>query len=307
MTKGLLLVLVVSCTSAEQRGEDPSPVDTPRADAGVAVDATQPPPPPPKDAGNPGPTDAARGGWTITWRDEFDGPAGRGIDTSKWVFDVGGNGWGNSELQYYSDRADNARLDGEGHLVIRAAREAYKGRDYTSARLKTEGKFQQTYGRFEARAMMPPGRGLWPAFWLLGSNYTSVGWPASGEIDIMEFLGHDVRTIRGTLHGPGYSADRALSAKYSLGASKAFTDGFNVFAVEWSPGEIRFYVNEELYVRQTPQTLPAGTSWVFDGHPFFVILNLAVGGILPGSPDGTTPFPAELVVDHVRVYRKENP
>ena len=248
--------------------------------------------------------DPARPGWTLSWHDEFDGPANAPVDATKWAFDIGGGGWGNAEAEYYTDRTQNVHLDGSGHLTIRAFNEAYKGMSYTSARLKTAGKMEATYGRFEVRARMPLGRGLWPAFWLLGSNVASAGWPGCGEIDAMEFIGSTPGVVRGSLHGPGYSAGGALSTDYHLPAGQSFTTALHVFAVEWEASEIRFFVDDELYARRTPAAIPAGATWAFDNHPFFVILNLAVGGILPGSPDDTTTFPQDLVVDYVRVYRR---
>jgi beta-glucanase (GH16 family) len=170
--------------------------------------------------------------------------------------------------------------------------------------MKTEGKFSQTYGRFEARAMLPAGRGLWPAFWLLANSHKSVGWPECGEIDVMEQMGSQPSTIRGSLNGPGYSGGTAVFATYGLTSGKTFANAYHVFVIEWSAGEIVYYVDDELYSKRVPASLPGGTDWVFDGHPFFVILNLAVGGNLPGDPDDSTPFPARMLVDFVRVYTK---
>ncbi len=248
---------------------------------------------------------APRGAAKLTWSDEFDGTAGTRPDPSKWTFDIGGKGWGNDELESYTSRQENAHLDGSGHLVIEAIRESFTGpdripRDFTSARLRTQGLFAQTYGRFEARMKLPAGQGIWPAFWLLGDDVGSVGWPACGEIDIMENIGREPATAHGTIHGPGYSGEDAIGSSYSL-AGKALADDFHVFAVEWEPAAIRWYVDDVLFETRTPAHLPRGAHWAYD-HPFFVILNLAVGGKWPGAPDATTRFPQRLLVDYVRVY-----
>ncbi len=242
----------------------------------------------------------------LSWSDEFDGPAGAPPDPAKWTFDLGGNGWGNEELESYTSRRENSRLDGSGNLVIEAIREPMTGpdgaaREFTSARLRTQGLFAQAYGRFEARMKLPEGQGVWPAFWLLGDDIGSAGWPACGEIDIMENIGREPGMVHGTIHGPGYSGAASIGSPYSLDADGRFADGFHVFAVEWEPKAIRWYVDDVLYETRTPEHLPKGARWAFD-HPFFVILNLAVGGRWPGSPDATTAFPQRLVIDYVRVY-----
>jgi beta-glucanase (GH16 family) len=262
-------------------------------------------PGPEKIPSTPSPTAA---GWSLVWSDEFDGPAGSSVDRSRWTFDIGGGGWGNQELETYTDRAANASLDGIGNLVIVAEREAFTGPDriarpYTSARLKTQGLFAQAYGRFEGRMQIPFGQGLWPAFWLLGADITTVGWPACGEIDIMENIGREPGTVHGSLHGPKGGDVGSATGSFALPAGQRFADGFHVFAVEWEPSQVRYYVDGTLYETRTPADLPAGTRWVFD-HPFFVILNVAVGGTWPGSPDATTTFPQRLRVDYVRVYSR---
>jgi beta-glucanase (GH16 family) len=262
--------------------------------------------------GSPAPPAApASSPWTLTWSDEFDGPAGARVDASRWVTEVGGHGWGNNELEYYTDRADNASLRGDGVLVIRALRERYQGpdgvtREYTSARLKTQGRFEQTYGRFEARLQVPRGQGIWPAFWMLGADIGTVGWPRCGEIDIMENIGREPAIVHGTLHGPGYSGGDGLSGGYTLPGGDAFADALHVFAVEWEPAIIRFYVDDVLYQTRTPADLRPGQAWAFD-HPFFMLLNVAVGGNWPGPPDGSTVFPQAMLVDYVRVYRAARP
>lgn len=246
-------------------------------------------------------------GWTLVWSDEFDGPSGSAVNASKWSFDVGGNGWGNNELETYTDRAANSHLN-DGRLVIRALKETFTGPDkiarpYTSARLITRNKFSQAFGRFEARIRIPYGQGVWPAFWLLGNDIDTTHWPNCGEIDIMENIGKEPSIVHGTFHGPGYSGGSGISAAYALPGGQKFSDDFHTFAVEWEPKVIRFYVDKSLYKTRTPSDLPAGTSWVFD-HPFFILLNVAVGGGWPGNPDASTVFPQEMVVDYVRVYQR---
>jgi beta-glucanase (GH16 family) len=249
------------------------------------------------------------GQWLLVWSDEFNQQDGSAPDPAKWTFDegVGNNGWGNNELEYYTTRSKNVVII-DGNLVITALRESFTEssgmkRNFTSARLKTRELFSQQHGRFEARIKIPAGPGLWPAFWLLGSNIRSVGWPSCGEIDIME--NKEAPTIHGTIHGPGYSGDNGISSTYTLVAGHRFSDDFHIFAVEWEPNAIRFFVDNDLYAIRTPADLPKGAQWVFD-HPFFILLNLAVGGNWPGPPDSTTPFPAHMLVDYVRVYKRSN-
>ncbi len=241
-----------------------------------------PPPPPPA--------------WQLVWQDEFDGTA---LDTARWVRETGGHGWGNNELQFYTDRVENARLD-NGFLVIEARAEAFGNRAYTAARLKTQGLAAWRYGRIEARIQVPRGQGLWPAFWMLGDNIDRVGWPACGEIDIMENIGREPGIVHGTVHGPNYSGANGVGGAYTLG-SGAFADDYHVFAVEWNASSMQWFVDGTLYRTVLPSDLPG--SWVFD-HPFFIILNVAVGGYWPGNPDSTTVFPQTMRVDYVRVYQK---
>jgi len=241
------------------------------------------------------------------WSDEFAGPSGSAVDKSKWSFDIGGKGWGNNELQTYTSRTGNADIE-SGSLVISVLQETYSGpdnitRNYTSARLLTKNKFTQKYGRFEARIKIPYGQGIWPAFWMLGDNIDSVHWPNCGEIDIMENIGKEPSIVHGTFHGPGYSGAGGITAAYQLPGRQKFSDDFHTFAVEWEPNVMRFFVDGLLYQTRTPADLPTGTSWVFD-HPFFIILNVAVGGGWPGNPDATTVFPQRMLVDYVRVYQR---
>lgn len=252
------------------------------------------------------------GAWELVWSDEFNLPDGARIDPTKWTAEVGGEGWGNRERQYYTQRRENATIE-NGCLVIRAIRENLAGSrcwygpcEYTSARLETQAKFERAYGRFEARIQLPSGQGVWPAFWMLGNNIVEVGWPACGEIDIMENIGKEPSIVHGTIHGPGYSGSVGIGGKYSLPKGQRFSDAFHLFAVEWEPNVIRWYVDDQLYQTRMPKDLPSGGAWVFD-HPFFLLLNLAIGGNWPGNPDATSVFPQTMRVDYVRVYQRSKP
>jgi len=248
--------------------------------------------------------------WTLVWDDEFNGPNGSPVDSSKWDLENGGDGWGNQELEYYTSRPQNSYQQ-DGTLVIKVQAEKYSGpdgvtRNYTSARLKTQGKFSQTYGRFEARIKIPRGQGIWPAFWMLGSDVEKQGWPECGEIDVMENIGKEPALVHGTIHGPGYSGAGGIGSPFALPGDQLFADDFHVYAVEWEAAEIRFYVDSHLYATRTPSGLPKGTRWVYE-HPFFLLLNVAVGGNWPGSPDATSAFPQTMLVDYVRVYKPATP
>jgi beta-glucanase (GH16 family) len=243
----------------------------------------------------------------LTWADDFNGTAGTAPDPSKWLRETGGGGWGNNELEYYTSSTSNAALDGNGNLVITARRENpagyscwYGSCQYTSARLNTSGRFTQAYGRFEARIKIPRGQGLWPAFWMLGDNIGSVGWPQSGEIDTMENVGFEPGTVHGSLHGPGYSGGSPLTGWYTLPNGAALADAFHTYAVDWAPDSISFSIDGIQYERHTPADTN-GNAWVFN-HPFFIILNVAVGGNWPGSPNASTTFPQQMTVDYVHVY-----
>lgn len=243
----------------------------------------------------------------LVWSDEFDGPDGSLPDPRKWEVVVNGKP-ANQELQYYTRRAVNVHRRA-GQLVITALREHYQGadgitREYTSARLETKGKFTQAYGRFEARIKVARGQGIWPAFWMLGDDKPAAGWPGCGEIDVMENIGREPSTVYGTLHGPGYSGGQGLSGSVKING--ALADKFHVFAVEWRPDRIDFLLDERRYATRKPADVPPGKRWVFD-HPFYLLLNLAVGGGWPGNPDATTKFPQQMVVDYVRVYALDNP
>lgn len=223
------------------------------------------------------------------------------LNTNLWSYDIGigpGNdGWGNNELQYYTDRPENIVVE-NGMLKITALQGSYLGSSYTSAKIITKGKFEKKYGRIEARIKMPWGKGLWPAFWMLGSNIDEVSWPQCGEIDIMEYLGDAPTKILGTVHGPGYEGANSISKNYFLTNSRFDTE-FHVFGIEWDENYINFYVDNVLYNQITPTDVPG--EWVFN-ESFYLILNVAVGGNLPGSPNAQTTFPQEMLVDYVRVY-----
>ena len=251
--------------------------------------------------------------WTLVWQDEFDGPAGTRPDPAHWDFDVGGGGWGNAQLEFNTARPENVSLDGLGHLAITARKEPYQGRDYTSARILTRGRFEKSLGRWEARIRLPVGQGLWPAFWMLGANYPEVGWPACGEIDIMEQRGQEPGVANGSLHATGYSGGSAITARYVCAVAPTcaappctpicpFNEDFHVFAVEIEASRIVFEVDGAVYQEVKQGGLPPGSAWPFE-RPFFALLNVAVGGNFVGAPDVTTVFPQTMLVDYVRYYQ----
>lgn len=239
--------------------------------------------------------------WQMVWNDEFNEVAGTQPNSSKWVYDLGNSGWGNNELQYYTDRPQNIATDGNGNLLITAKRENFGTANFTSARIKTQNLFSQQYGRFEARIKTPYGPGIWPAFWLLGDKITTEGWPQCGEIDIMELRGQHPYKIYGTLHGPGYSGGNAITNSYSLSNARFDTD-FHLFAIEWNTSYIDYFVDDYMYQRIYRDDVNG--NWVYD-HPFFIILNVAVGGNFVGYPTGETPFPQTMYIDYVRVYKEQ--
>jgi beta-glucanase (GH16 family) len=328
-TLGLFFALVASgCSgsspSASSASEDASvsnspPASSPNDDAAAtsgdddagAIAANG-------DAGSTGTVDAASDastlpslpGWTLVWSDEFNLADGSAVDGTKWTEETGNDGWSsNHEREYYTPGTANAVIQG-GSLVITAKSDGasaytcqYGTCEYTSARMNTSGKFQQAYGRFESRIKLPTGQGVWPAFWILGDNIGSVGWPQCGEQDIMENIGSTPATNYGSLHGPGYSGGQDLTGSYSLTDGGTLSSDFHVYAVEWETNVVRFYFDGVNYETRTPADVPAGDVWVYD-HPFFVILNLAIGGYWPGDPDNTTTFPQTMEVDYVRVYSK---
>ena len=242
--------------------------------------------------------------YKLLWADEFNGPAGSAPDSTKWGYDLGANGWGNAEWENYTNSTDNSYQDGSGNLVIKAIK---SGNSYTSARLKTQGKFDFTYGKVEGRMKLPYGKGIWPAFWMLGNDIGTVGWPRCGEIDIMEYIGPS--DANGNVQGPKvYGTAHAPPGPTSSGSTYTFDDpkfydAYHVYAVEWAENSVKFMVDGNVYHEVTPTNIP-GATWVFQ-HPFFVILNVAVGGRWPGYPDDTTVFPVQMTVDYVRVYQKQ--
>jgi beta-glucanase (GH16 family) len=247
--------------------------------------------------------------WTLVWSDEFNGAAGTVPNPASWNYDLGNkeaDGWGNHELEYYTSSARNAQQDGNGMLVITAEKATNPGPcwngapcGYTSARIHTSGKVNFTYGKVEARMKLPAGAGIWPAFWSLGQTGQ---WPASGELDIMEFVGKTPNTVYGTAHGTGYSGAQGINKPYNFSGPVA--DDFHTYTLIKRPNEVIWQVDGVEYHRITPASLPAGAPWVFE-KPFFVILNLAIGGDWPGSPDSATVFPAQMKVDWVRVYKED--
>jgi beta-glucanase (GH16 family) len=243
--------------------------------------------------------------WQLTWSDEFNAPNGTPPDPAKWNIVTGGKGFGNNELETYTASPANAQQQ-NGNLVITARKEDVTGPDgiprhYTSARLNTQNHFTQKYGRFEARIQLPTGKGIWPAFWLLGADHETNHWPNCGEIDILETIGA-LDTMYSTLHGPGYSGGKAISQKFPLPSGESVAT-FHLYAVEWSPNDIKFFFDDHLIAHRTPADLPPNTKWIYD-HPFYILLNFAVGGNWPGNPDDTTIFPQQMLVDYVRVYSR---
>lgn len=240
--------------------------------------------------------------WQLAWSDEFNGTAGELPDISKWSYDIGmgNNGWGNKELEYYTNRPQNVSMDGNGNLVITALKESFQGASYTSARIKTKGLLEQKYGRYEARLKTPYGQGLWPAFWMLGNNEDAVSWPQCGEIDIMELRGQAPNVISSTIHGPGYSGSNGFTGSNVLINSR-YDNQFHLFAVEWDENKIDFFVDDYLFKRIEKSEVEVKGQWVYD-HPFYLLLNVAVGGNYVGFPSPVTPFPQTMTIDYVRVY-----
>jgi beta-glucanase (GH16 family) len=281
--KGLWVVIVFGLWLAGC-GTDTDTTPTPSATAAPTAPPVTPTP------------EWVRAGWELVWQDEFEG---EGLNRDNWTFDLGGSGWGNNEWQWYTDRPENVRLE-YGVLIIEAHEEEFLRGDYTSGRIKTERLQSWTFGRFEARIQIPTGQGIWPAFWMLGTEGGT--WPSIGEIDVMENVGHEPNTVYGTVHGPGYSGGNGVGSPYFQGGAP-FSDDFHVYAVEWEPERISWYVDDELTFVVTAEDVPG--EWVYD-HPFFIIMNVAVGGNWPGYPDETTTFPQQMKVDYVRVYQGPN-
>ena len=258
-------------------------------------------------APDPGPA-----GWTLAWSDEFDEPAGTLPNPANWAYEIGDttpdgkNGWGNEELQYYTDDPDNAATDGNGNLVITldeadGTQECYYGPcEFESARLITQNKAEFAYGRIESRLQVPTGGdGLWPAFWSLGTDITYNPWPGAGEIDVMEYVSRIPNEIFGTIHGPGYNGGGSFSNIYDFSPNRV-DEQYHTFAVEWQPNLIKWYVDGILYHEAEPSDVPG--PWVFD-KPFFLLLNFAIGGNFGGAVDPLNTYPQEYLLDYVRVYQ----
>jgi beta-glucanase (GH16 family) len=253
--------------------------------------------------------------WNLVWSDEFNGASGTFPDTTKWNFDVGNNnGWGNGESEFYCVAGSNAApcsaanpnvfMNGSGSLVIRARRDA--AGTWTSTRMLTSGKFSIQYGRIEARMRLVAANGLWPAFWMLGANIGTVGWPSCGEVDIMEWVdNYGPSATSSTIHGPGYSGAGGIGVQTGFpNATRVDDANYHIYGVIWSPNQIQFYRDTTTNITRTitSANIPAGTTWAFN-HPFFVLLNQAVGGNWFAGPDSSTPAVNDVLVDYVRVYQ----
>lgn len=249
--------------------------------------------------------------WVLVWSDEFNEPAGTPPDPENWSYELGdgteyGNpGWGNKELQYYTDDPANAATDGEGNLAI-TVREAdgslecyYGPCKYTSARLTSHGKAEFEYGRIEGRILLPEGSGVWSAFWSLGTDFKEAGWPLTGEIDFMEYVGRLPNVVYGTIHGPGHSGGESFGANYEF-EQPPVTD-FHVYSVEWAPDLIEWYIDGNLYHTATPADVDP--DWVYN-DPVFLLLNVAMGGYFGGDVDPELSLPVAMVVDYIRVYQQ---
>jgi beta-glucanase (GH16 family) len=240
-------------------------------------------------------------GYTLSWADEFNAPS---LDATAWTFDTGDGcpnlcGWGNNELEYYTNRPDNIFFQ-DGKMLIEARKETFNGKQYTSTKIKTDGKKTFKYGRIDIRAKLPKGKGIWPALWMLPQNNVYGGWPRSGEIDIMELVGHEPNKVYATVHyGPGPGSIQ-IGRNYTLAAG-TFYDEFHVFSLEWKQNQMKFFIDGNLY--STVNSTDVGGNIYPFNEQFFFVINLAVGGNWPGNPDATTNFPQWLIVDYIRVYQ----
>ncbi len=248
---------------------------------------------------NPVDSSSASGQWRLVWQDEFEGVH---LNEGKWNYEIGGHGWGNNELQYYTDRPENIYVT-DGLLVIEAREERFENRSFTSGRITTKNKGDWLYGKIEVKAKLPKGKGLWPAVWMLPTDWKYGGWASSGEIDIMELVGNDPTTVWGSLHyGGEYPNNFHTNASFVQTDSTDFSDDFHLFSIEWMPGEIRWYVDSQLYQTISEWYTEQGIYPApFDAR-FHLLLNVAVGGNWPGAPDSTTSFPQRMYVDFIRVY-----
>lgn len=262
----------------------------------------------------PRPVTISRANWIQVWGDEFNGAPGAGVATTKWRHDIGDGcpqgicGWGNQEKEYYTDARENVALDGEGHLMI-VGRVAPRGLScyygpcrYTSGKITTRGKFHAAPGLVEARIKLPTGQGLWPAFWMLGADHPNTPWPACGEIDIMENHGSRPGMTSSAIHGPGYSGQTPFKHPRPL-AGRNYSDGFHTFSVVWDSLGVRFFVDDTMHYSVRRADVEPFGPWVFN-QPFFVILNLAIGGTFDGDPESDAIFPATMLVDYVRAYKR---
>ena len=236
-------------------------------------------------------------GYTLTWSDEFNGTT---LDPTSWNYEIGGSGWGNHELEYYTSSTNNAFLS-SGNLVIEARKETMGSNNYTSARLTTFGKRQFTYGRIDIRAKLPVSKGMWPALWMLGSNISTVPWPGCGETDIMELIGTNPKQVIGSIHwAKADGSNGTINNGYSLSAGD-FSTQFHVFSLIWKQNSIQMLVDDQVYMTGTSSQVTSGI-WPFNAPSFF-IFNVAVGGDWPGSPDASTIFPQRMLVDYIRVFQ----
>lgn len=296
LSVALLIVLVSACSGKQAKLPPTSTPTGPTVTPSPTVPPATPTPANPPAAATPATA------WRLVWSDEFDGLDGSPVDGQNWSFDIGGGGWGNRELECYTDSTENAYLE-QGSLVIRAIKQDNQKCPYTSARLVTRGKVDWLYGRFEVRARLPVGQGVWPAVWMLPADSEYGTWPLSGEIDILELIGKEPARVYGSIH---YGAPHEFrNAHYDL-AQGTFDQAYHTFALEWEPREIRWYVDSNLYETQTEwfTSSPKGEYPAPFDRRFYLLINLAVGGVWPGYPDEATTFPKELRVDYVRVFTK---
>lgn len=240
-------------------------------------------------------------GMTLLWSDEFDAAS---VNEDDWCFEIGNGdwGWGNNELEFY--RKENTLIE-NGHLVIQAREQNYGGFNYTSSRMITKGKFNFTHGRVDIRAVLPEGQGIWPALWMLGENISSVGWPRCGEIDIMELIGHQASTVHGTVHYANSNGDRIMNGtSRSLSGGEKFSEEFHVFTIVWKEDSIDWFLDDQKFHGVSRSSLGTSNPYPFN-NDFFFIFNVAVGGTWPGSPDGSTIFPQNMIVDYIRVFQED--
>ena len=294
------LLALVACSSGSDEGsadDTARTTDEPAATSSPGATAQ-----PPTTIATPAPVPiVAPDGMELVWSDEFDGDE---VDLTNWTYDIGGWGWGNGESQHYTDRPENARTQ-NGLLVIELREEQFEDSYYTSARLKTQDLREFQYGRIEARIKVPKGAGTWPAFWMLGSGFEQDAaseanrWPNVGEIDIMEYVGREPDLVIGTMHGPGYAGAGGRSKWFRQDFDIA--DDFHTFAIDWNADRIQWFFDGEQYFEVGPDDIVRG-EWVFD-KPFFIILNLALGGTLGGSIAPDLEYPIQYYVDYVRVYQ----